>query len=127
MSKHRQNTFANLARMGISRDDAAALVRASAVLSTWSEHECNGAIQRDDVTDKPAWYNTHTGKRIGATSDREAGALKRVHAIAARYGLTAYHQGDPRGCALYLLTPEQLSGGKDISCYYSRGIAVVAK
>lgn len=127
MSRHRQDTFANLARLGISRSDAAALVRASATLSTWSEHECNGAIQRDEVTDIPYWYDTHTGDKIGRTSDREAGALKRAHAIAASYGLTAYYQGDPRGCALYLLTPEQLSGGKDISCYYSRGIAVVAK
>ena len=47
MSKHRQNTFGQLARMGISRSDAATLVRASATLSTWAEHECNGAIQRD--------------------------------------------------------------------------------
>lgn len=66
MSKQRCNTFTQLARLGINGADAAALVRASATLHMWAEHECNGVIQRDEVTDKPAWYSPHTGKRIGA-------------------------------------------------------------
>ena len=122
---HRQHTFQMLARMGISNSDAATLVRASATLHTWAEHECNGVIQRDETTGRPAWYSAHTGKRIAATSDREAGALKRAQQIAGRYGLTAYHQGDPRGCALYLLRPGDVPAGEDPGSYYSRGIAVV--
>ena len=126
MSKHRTNTLRTLYSMGIRDDDARALVRAERVLHTWAEPECNGAIQRDDDTGLPYWYSSVTGKRLGRTSDREAGALKRVTAIAARYGLTAYHQGDPRGCALYLLRPGDVPEGADAGCYYSRGVAVVA-
>lgn len=126
MSKHRSNTFATLARMGIAYDDARALVRASAVLSTWAEHECNGVIQRDDDTGRPSWYSPVTGRCLGRTSDREAGALRRVTEIAGRYGLTAYHQGDPRGCALYLVRPGDVPDGADIGSYYSRGVAVVS-
>lgn len=39
--------------------------------------------------------------------------------IAARYGLVAYHQSDPRGCSLYLLTKEQKESGQ-----YDQGIAI---
>ena len=43
-------------------------------------------------------------------ADRETGARKRLAVIMARYPhLTAYVQGDPRGCALYILTASQLS------------------
>lgn len=122
---HRQNTFAQLDRLGIRGADAAALVRASATLHTWGEHECNGAIQRDETTGRCAWYNTNTGKRIAFTSDRETGAVKRAKAIAARYGLTAYYQTDPRGCALYLVRLGDVPAGADIDAYYSRGVAVV--
>ena len=38
--------------------------------------------------------------------DRERGALKRLQAIVANYpGFGYYVQGDPRGCALYILRP----------------------
>lgn len=125
MNKFRRHTFSTLARMGISDNDAAELVRASATLHTWAEHECNGAIQRDDETGIPYWHSTYDGRRWHRTSDREAGAIKRASAIAARYGLTAYHQGDPRGCALYLVRPGDVPAGADIGSYYSRGVAVV--
>ena len=126
MNKHRQNTFMALARLGISDADAATLVRASATLHTWHEHECNGAIQRDETNGRPYWYSVKDGRKIGPTSDREAGALKRISATLARYpGLTAYVQGDPRGCALYILRPGDVPEGCDPDSYYSRGIAVV--
>lgn len=52
---------------------------------------------------------------------REESRLRRLEQgaeeIAAFYGLRAYHQGDPRGCALYLTEP----GMSD----YSRGLAIV--
>ena len=85
------------------------------------------AFQRegDDGTGRPYWYNADTGKRLWRTSDREAGALKRINATLARYpGLTAYVQGDPRGCALYILRPGDVLEGHDASSCYSRGIAV---
>lgn len=126
MSKERTNTFQTLARLGISNNDAVTLVRASATLHTWHEHECNGAIQRDETSGRPYWHNTISGRRICRTPDRETGARKRIADVVARYpGLTAYIQGDPRGCALYILRPGDVLEGHDVASCYSRGIAVV--
>ena len=126
MNKHRANTFDTLARMGISYADICTLVRASATLHTWHEHECNGAIQRDEETGKCYWYNADSGKQLWRTSDREAGATKRINATLVRYpGLTAYIQGDPRGCALYIIRPGDVLEGMQVDSCYSRGIAVV--
>ncbi len=126
MSKERTNTFKTLARLGISDADAATLVRASATLHTWHEHECNGVIQRDDATNVPYWYNMKTGRQLWRTADRETGARKRINATLARYpGLTAYIQGDQRGCALYIIRLGDVPAGEDVGSYYSRGIAVV--
>lgn len=126
MSKERDNTFAALARLGISNADAAVLVRASATLHTWHEHECNGTKQQDEATGHWHWYNPSTGRKIGRTPDLEAGAKRRIAEVMARYpALTAYIQGDPRGCALYILRPGDVPEGCDADSYYSRGIAVV--
>ena len=122
-----RNNLAQLIACGISRDDAAKLRRISLTLHSWHEHECNGTIRRDgDNGDgAPAWYNPNTCKRIGPAYDRERGALKRLAAIMARYPtLASYVQGDPRGCALYILRPEDVPHGQHTESYYSRGIAV---
>ena len=124
MTRERTETMIQLDRLGIRGADARALLRASATLHTWAEHECNGVIQRDAATGVPYWYSPMTGRRMSRTSDRERGAIDRVKAIAARYGLTAYVQGDPRRCALYLLRPDDVPAGADAGAYYSRGIAV---
>lgn len=58
-------------------------------------------------------------------ADRERGALKRLAKIMARYpGFQSYIQGDPRGCALYILRPGDVRAGDDVSSCYTRGIAV---
>ncbi len=102
-------------------------------LRRWFEHECNGDIQRDETTDKPYahvqhYYQGGMESRY-PIADRETGARKRLAAIMANYPtLTAYVQGDPRGCSLYILTADQLTGpGRqtpDISSIYNRGVAV---
>ncbi len=135
MDKHRKNTFAQLAILGFDAEEAAQLVRASATLHTWAEHECNGTIQRDETTDKPYWYDEHSGKRLRRTSDRETGALRRIREVLSirnerqqtspSRALGFYHQTDPRGCALYILRPGDVPAGEDVGAYYSRGIAVV--
>ena len=57
--------------------------------------------------------------------DRERGALKRLAAIMAKYpALTSYVQGDPRGCALYIMRPCDVREGASIDSCYSNGIAV---
>ena len=61
--------------------------------------------------------------RYTSIPDRERGALKRLAAIMARYpDWESFVQGDPRGCALYIIRKSDIVGQID-SCY-SRGIAV---
>lgn len=135
MTKQRDEMLMRLASLGFTADEARTLLRASATLHTWAEHECNGVIQRDEETNVPYWYNTHTGKPLSRTSDREAGALKRAKAIAAARGFEVYHQGDPRGCALYLYKAADLAKFAERmrpserpvridSCYNSIGVGV---
>jgi hypothetical protein len=116
-----------LQSLGFTSSEADALRRISLTLHRWAEHECNGAIQRDgDNGDgAPFWFNTHTGRKIGRVSDRERGAMKRLKAIMDTHPtMRAYLQGDPRGCALYILRPGDVPEGQDVGGYYSRGIAV---
>ena len=48
MTIEKYDVVAVLQRIGISEDDARALRRISVTLRRWYEHECNGAIQRDE-------------------------------------------------------------------------------
>lgn len=128
-----------LMSLGISRDDAAALRRISMTLRRWFELECGtgeGQVSRsierdgDDGDGKPflrIQYPTAHGYSDNRypVADKERGARKRLATIMARYpGLTAYVQGDPRGCSLYILTAEHLSGGPSIDSVYNRGVAI---
>lgn len=121
--------------LGFTRTEAEALRRISLTLRRWAEHECNGAIQRDGDTGdgKPFWHSTFDGRKIAPAPDRERGALRRLEALiksvnVARAGkvppLTSYVQGDPRGCALYIIRPGDVPDGADVGSYYTRGIAV---
>jgi hypothetical protein len=57
--------------------------------------------------------------------DMESAALRRIGGIfGGKPGLSFYHQGDPRGCALYVLRPGDVPEGKSADAYYSRGIPV---
>lgn len=86
--------------------DLARLRRISAALHSLDEGDCNGRSERGQKA-----ADTRTNNLM-----REAGEL------AARYGLFAYHQGDCRGCALYLVTSEQNNGAK-----YNEGVAIARR
>ena len=82
-------------------------------LQKWGEEECNGTIQWDD-NDQPRRYHldrygapTRPGARI---VNREAKWLAEAEAIAKQLGGHIYHQGDPRGCALYFYRDSDLEG-----------------
>ena len=116
-------------RFGIPFEAANTLRRAELVLRRWAEQECGDgndyaswSIERDETTDKPyRCFYPHTGTMTRTPiADREAGALRRVRAVCAANGLHFYHQGDPRGCALYVAR-EPLDGSN-----YTRGFAVSA-
>ena len=117
-----------LVKLGISYVDALELRRISMTLHAWHELECGtdrGAVERDETTGKPYWYNAMTGRRSYAVPDREKGALKRLQAVMSKYAPLAYYvQGDPRGASLYIIRPGDVPAGAEVDSYYSRGIAV---
>lgn len=98
------------------------LLRCERTIHRWAEDECNGNIQRDDKN-KPRRYYGPNHQYSVTIVDREAGALKRAQAIAKAHGLTIYHQGDPRGCALYLRPGNYNQKAMD-DWNYSNGIAI---
>ena len=120
---------ARLQNAGFSYNEAEALRRIEMTLSRLAEHECNGNIQRDEETGKPRWYyETHNGDIIKGSlaPDRERGALKRLAQIMTNHqDYIAYNQGDPRGCALYIVPKTELARtGLPVDAIYSSGIAV---
>jgi hypothetical protein len=138
-AKERYEVLSRLEKAGISYEHAKALRRISMTLSRWGELECGDgneygswAIERDESTEVP--YMVHHRYMHGQgkdtvhrtrIADREKGALKRLQAIIAQYPeFVAYHQTDPRGCAVYLVRKSDVPEGTDIDSVYSRGIAV---
>lgn len=106
-------------RFGISPDDACALLRIEKTLHTWAEHEANGTRYTDDAG-RAFSVNPMSG-REWRTANREAGALRRLASIMTRYpNATYHHQGDPRGCALYIIDVNEKNPDEN----YTRGIAV---
>jgi hypothetical protein len=104
--------FTQASALGLSYTDADNLRRDAQRLHTWSEHECNGVVERvedDGRTDhrgrpmvKGATYSVYNINGPGPlhysrTPDRETGCLNRIRAIAAEYGAEFEYQGDPRG------------------------------
>lgn len=77
------------------------------------------------IDGKPRRYYGPNMDRSYPVADREAGALKRLAKIMESLPhLVAYHQTDPRGCALYLVPKDKLTDGHDISSVYNRGFGV---
>ncbi len=134
--------FHRMEQLGISYRDTVALRRIEMTLQRWGEQECGDSndycswsIERDEATNKPYMVtHAHMGPakaRRRMIADRETGALKRLAKIMAQYPhLAAYHQGDPRGCSLYIYRKSDIEahavyGKRSIdSCYSSVGIAV---
>ena len=128
-----KNNLDQVIRCGIGYNEALALRRISMTLRRWYERECgseHGCIERNEETGKPYFVTWHTtGQNLRRLSysipDQEKGAKKRLDNIMANYpDLKPYIQTDPRGCALYLLRPNDVPEGEDANCYYSRGIPV---
>ena len=138
-AKERYEVLSRLEKAGISYEHANALRRISMTLSRWGELECGDgnehgswAIERDETTEVP--YMVHHRYMHGQgkdtvhrtrIADREKGALKRLQAIMSKYpDLLAYHQTDPRGCAVYVLRKDDVPVGSSIDSVYNRGVAV---
>lgn len=85
-------------------------------LRSFSHHFTQLKIQERGISrlDTKSCNEGELNEKDEATLDRK---LKIAQKIADVYGLRAYHQSDPRGCSLYLIT-------KDMNdTNYSNGIA----
>lgn len=120
-----------LTELGFNAAEIDQLIRIERTLHRWSEQECGGgndyaswAIERDESGKPFRVVYPHTGKTYRTRiPDRENGALKRLASIMELHpGYVAFQQGDPRGCALYILKESEIPGPVDQ--FYNRGIAV---
>lgn len=115
--EHVARYFAEAMAIGMTYDTADNVRRDAQRLHTWSEHECNGVIERieeDGRVDhrgrpmiKGATYSVYNINgpgplRYARTPDRETGCLRRIGLAAAAIGATVEQQGDPRGWQITL-------------------------
>lgn len=145
MLSRNHDCLGRLQLAGITWEDACSLRRISMTLHRWHELECGdgndhgswcitrggkdkgGAFEYDDDGAPFMEYHAHNANspRYTRVADRERGALKRLSKIMARYpALSFYIQGDPRGCALYILRPGDVPNGGKADAFYNNGVAV---
>ena len=99
--------------MGFTFPESETLLRAERILNLWSVDQCNGVLQQDETTLQ--W--TRFGR---PWRDRQKATLTKVENLAKSKGYLAYHQGDPRGCSLYLVHESEYDPEKD----YTDGFAI---
>ena len=95
----------------------------------WAEEKCNGTIQQEEGESPHRYGRDRYGDPMvdrGPIEDKEAKAIKEAQKIAAELGGLIFHQGDPRGCALYFYTADELAKhGEPIErCYNRVGTAI---
>jgi hypothetical protein len=134
--EHQIRLFSRLSALGFSYEESCQLRRISMTLHHWNEQECgNGndhcswSIERDEETNKPfrVVYPHHGPSTRYPIADRETGALARLDKLMLSHrGIRYFHQTDPRGCALYLLSSSDLRGVQEtpIDQIYTRGLAI---
>ena len=123
--------YRSMERLGFTIDEADKLRRIESTLHRWSEEECNGEVERDETTGKcyrsTGWesFKGQMKRHAYPIPDREAGALKRLEAIMAQHPtLVAYHQTDPRGCALYVIERDRIPADTPLGACYNMGFGV---
>ena len=126
----------SLASLGFHANEIDALLSIERGLSRWHELECGTgndrvsvSVERDEQTGKPfkrVQFQAHSGwvDRRTPCRDMKKAHLSRLARVMEGKAVRAYVQGDPRGCALYILRPDDVPQGADVHAYYSRGIAV---
>lgn len=126
--------FARMESLGVNRPQASRLLKAERALQRWGELECGDSndhaswhVERDEKTGKPFHVVIPHGgdakARRSPCRDMERAALRWVAEVAEPLGLVWYHQGDPRGCALYVGRKEDL-GGLSLEQGHNRLVAV---
>ena len=120
-SQHMTNQDWLQKHYGVTRHTWYELRRYCRQLHSLDEQHCNGEIQFDE--DRQTWYRYNSDSYGTPTikgnelRTQPEDILRAAEALIKRHGLKAFHQGDPRGCSLYVYKPEDVHG--DISCRYS--------
>jgi hypothetical protein len=94
--------------VNISYDDAMELRKIAKTLHSLDEHACNG-------------YHSERAEKVAGTKEKKL--MARAEAIAQKYGVHAFHQGDPRGASLYLVDDLEAASSNYSSqgtCIYTR-------
>lgn len=93
------------AALGVAAADFRKLCRLERLLHKWGEDVCNGVVS---VGEGGEAYRHFGATNYSASGDfpinnDETFVLLKVKALLQKYpALWFYHQGDPRGCALYV-------------------------
>ena len=122
--------YSRMEELGVNRHGANRLLKAERALQRWVEAECGNSnewaswhIERDETSGKPFSVRIpHRGDgkaRRHPIRDMERAALRWASEVCEPLGLVWFHQGDPRGCALYVGRKEDL-GGLPIEQAYTR-------
>lgn len=119
-------TIARLTNLGFCPREIQLLARYSRAMSSLDTRSCNG----DGWTGRGIWNDDDEAryeKKINSIRHKAQllciDAAARGHDVDAG-AITAYHQSDPRGCALWIVTDIDLDGS-DIRSAYTNGVAVV--
>jgi hypothetical protein len=138
-TQHTAAFFDMMSRVGFTTTETEALLKAERALQRWHELECGTdsgcggtvSVERDEESGKPfrrVQFMAQGGKWFDHRQpcrDTEKAALRRIASVLeGKAGLSAYIQGDPRGCALYILRAGDVPKGQNADCCYSRGIPV---
>lgn len=125
--------YSRMEELGVNRHGANRLLKAERALQRWAEAECGNSnewaswhIERDEATGKPFRVTIPNRGHVVVRSpirDMERAALRWAAEVCEPLGLVWYHQGDPRGCALYVGTREML-GGLSMEQGHNRLVAV---
>ena len=108
--KPREQNIYDLAKAGLSARDIEDLQKIARILHRLDEAHCNG------------YSNTDWGRNREALDEKKEERMeKQGKAIADKYELNFFRQGDPRGWPVYLLDAET---AKKADSLYDRGLAV---
>jgi hypothetical protein len=133
----KEHFYKVLSSFGFSHDETSQLLRVEKGLSRWHELECgtgndkrSESVERDEVTGKPfrriQWrdHNGNWRENKHPTPDREKGLHKQLVCLFEGKAVRPYIQGDCRGCAVYIIRPNDIPEGESVDSFYSRGIPV---
>lgn len=123
-------TVVALANLGFSAEAIRQLSRISTTLHHLAERQCNGEgwgpyEPGPNGNYYPRWTDADEARAVKRTADLMRKAQEICDfAVEGQQNLLAYHQGDPRGCALYIIDRAVL-GKRDPAQHYSTfGVAV---